>query len=63
VDRATGEESYDEVIFACHPHQAVKILGDAASPAVREVLGKFKYADNLIYLHSDERSAAPPLPA
>lgn len=44
---------YDHVVFACHSDQALRILGDDASAAEREVLGAFPYERNVALLHSD----------
>mmetsp|Transcript_25180 Transcript_25180/g.35111 ORF Transcript_25180/g.35111 Transcript_25180/m.35111 type:complete len:947 (-) Transcript_25180:384-3224(-) len=45
---------FQKVIFACHPDQTLKILGEGASEAEKEILGDIKYQSNDIYLHSDE---------
>lgn len=45
---------FDHVVMACHPDQALRILGADASPAEREVLGAFRYDPNIAYLHRDE---------
>jgi predicted NAD/FAD-binding protein len=44
-----------QVIFACHPDQALSLLGESASDDVRSLLSPFKYAQNRVVLHSDER--------
>lgn len=48
-------EKFDEVIFACHSDQALRILGGNASPVEREVLGAIPYEPNVAILHTDER--------
>ena len=50
----TGAESerFDEVVFACHSDQALRMLGDA-SPVERELLGAFPYGRNVAVLHTD----------
>ena len=48
-----GGESYDEVVFACHSDQALRILGEAASPEERAILGAVRYQDNRAVLHTD----------
>jgi len=48
-----GEEAFDHVILATHADQALRILGDDASLNEREVLGAFRYQENLAVLHSD----------
>ncbi len=53
VHTATGSERFDEVVFACHSDQALRILGDDASPAERDVLGAIRYHPNVAVLHTD----------
>lgn len=48
-----GEEAFDHVILATHADQALRILGDDASLNERQVLGAFRYQENLAVLHSD----------
>lgn len=48
-------QSFDYVFFACHSDEALAILGDAATPAEREVLSAIPYQDNSVYLHTDAR--------
>ncbi|MCB0421384.1 MAG: FAD-dependent oxidoreductase [Bdellovibrionales bacterium] len=45
-------ETYDEVIFACHSDQALKILSDA-SDLEKEILGALPYQENQVTLHTD----------
>jgi predicted NAD/FAD-binding protein len=48
-----GEVStYDNVIFACHPDQALRLLSDA-SQFEKDVVGSFKYSPNDTYVHTD----------
>ncbi|MFG1665675.1 NAD(P)/FAD-dependent oxidoreductase [Streptomyces sp. Y7] len=44
--------SYDAVVIAVHPDQALALLADA-SPAEKEVLGSFRYSRNATLLHAD----------
>lgn len=44
---------FDEVIFACHSDQALKILGGNATDLQRAVLGNIQYSDNEVVLHTD----------
>ncbi|MEU0632862.1 FAD-dependent oxidoreductase [Streptomyces sp. NPDC005989] len=44
--------SYDHVVLAAHPDQALRLLGDA-TPAEKEVLGAFHYSHNTTLLHTD----------
>jgi len=51
--RGLPEESFDEVIFACHSDQALAILGYDADPIERQVLSQFPYEPNTAVLHTD----------
>jgi len=51
---AFGEQLFDEVIFACHSDQALKLLADP-SPAEYEILAAIPYQSNQVTLHSDSR--------
>lgn len=53
VATPAGIESFDEVIFACHSDQALRMI---ESPTVDEasVLGEFPYGKNVAVLHTDE---------
>lgn len=44
--------SYDQVIFACHADQTLRMLSDATEQE-RAVLGVFHYQKNIAYLHRD----------
>ena len=48
-------EIYDAVVFACHSDQALNILGSEASKHERQVLGKIKYCDSEVVLHTDTK--------
>lgn len=50
--RNTEPERYDQVFFACHSDQALKLLADA-STLEREVLGAICYQENEVVLHTD----------
>lgn len=45
-------EHFDQVVFACHSDQALKLLGDA-TPAEQSVLGAIPYQMNDVVLHTD----------
>ncbi|MFF4899165.1 NAD(P)/FAD-dependent oxidoreductase [Streptomyces sp. NPDC001068] len=45
-------ESYDAVVIAVHPDQALRLLADATE-SEREVLGAFRYSRNETLLHTD----------
>jgi predicted NAD/FAD-binding protein len=52
---ANGEtHHFDEVIFACHTDQTMRILADA-SPEEKAIIGAIRYLPNQVYLHRDER--------
>ncbi|SDT95110.1 Predicted NAD/FAD-binding protein [Pseudomonas pohangensis] len=54
VISAAGSEQFDEVVFACHSDQALRLLA-APSLREREILGALRYADNDVVLHTDTR--------
>jgi predicted NAD/FAD-binding protein len=45
-------ERYDQVFFACHSDEALRLLADP-SPAEREILGALPYQRNVAVLHTD----------
>ncbi|GBF87498.1 cyclopropane fatty acid synthase [Raphidocelis subcapitata] len=45
---------YDAALLAVHSDTALKILGEGATGAEREVLGAIPYSNNDVYLHTDE---------
>ncbi|MBD1388519.1 FAD-dependent oxidoreductase [Neiella sp. HB171785] len=53
VSHSHGEGEFDAVVFACHSDQALKLLGDSASPREREILGDMPYQQNDVILHTD----------
>lgn len=54
IETDSSTSSFDEVIFACHTDQALRILGDGATRAEREVLSAIQYEPNTAVLHTDE---------
>ncbi len=52
IDTEGNRASYDQVVFACHSDQALKIL-DAPTPAEQEIIGAIHYQANEMVLHSD----------
>ena len=54
TDKSNKEEKFDCVVFACHPDQALAILGSNATKKESEVLSCFKYISSNVYVHSDE---------
>jgi predicted NAD/FAD-binding protein len=53
VKSSSGEWAFDQVIFACHSDQALKILGDTTADE-QKILGAIRYRDNDVVLHTDE---------
>ena len=54
IHTAAGEpRTFDHAIFACHSDQALRILGDSATKAERDVLSQFPYGRNIAVLHTD----------
>jgi len=53
VHTADGAHVYDHVVLACHADEALSLLGAAATPRERTVLGAFRYTRNLAVLHTD----------
>jgi len=47
-----GRDEFDHVVFACHSDQALKIIGDQATPTEREILSCFPYEKNVALLHT-----------
>lgn len=50
-----GDELFDAVVLACHSDQALRILGNDASPQERAVLGRVGYQRNRAVVHTDPR--------
>jgi predicted NAD/FAD-binding protein len=53
VHSPAGAEHFDAVLLACHSDQALRLLGDQASPGERELLGAIRYHPNRAVLHTD----------
>jgi predicted NAD/FAD-binding protein len=53
TDAAGRTEVFDQVIFASHADESLKLLADADEPE-RTWLGEFKYQPNSALLHTDE---------
>jgi len=53
-----GEQVFDQVVFACHSDQALKLL-EAPTQAETDILGAIRYQDNETILHHDA-SVLPP---
>jgi len=52
IDSQNNSALFDEVVFACHSDQALKML-DAPSDAHKTVLGNIPYASNDVVMHKD----------
>ncbi len=52
VDEEGNSQSYDQVIFACHSDQALRLL-EQPSKQEQEILGAIRYQPNTMVLHSD----------
>ncbi len=53
-DAAGSISSFDGVVIATHPDQALSLLADPV-PLEKEVLGAFRYSRNAVLLHTDAR--------
>lgn len=53
IRTATEKLSFDQVIFACHADQALKLITQP-SMIEKRVLGAFRYSHNTMVLHKDE---------
>ncbi len=54
VSTDSGHEWFDEVVFACHTDQTLRLLQDASADEQR-VLGAIRYQPNRAVLHTDAR--------
>ena len=52
IQSPEGEETFDEVILACHSDQALRLLQDA-SAREQAILGAMPYQANEVWLHTD----------
>lgn len=51
-DTQGNSEIFDQVIFACHADEALKMIENPTS-SVQDIMGQFDYQDNKIIVHSD----------
>jgi predicted NAD/FAD-binding protein len=58
VTTATGRHLFDEVVFACHTDQTLRLL-ESPSAREREVLGAIRYQPNRAVLHTDIGRLSP----
>jgi len=52
IDTKNETTTYDQVVFACHSDQALKLLSQP-SHLEKKILGSIHYQENLMVLHSD----------
>lgn len=55
LHHADGCEHFDQVVFACHTDQALRLLGSDASQLQREILSSIRYQSNRAILHTDRQ--------
>jgi predicted NAD/FAD-binding protein len=55
TDAHGNTRHFDQVVLATHADTTVRMLGDAATPEERAILGTFRYAPNRAVVHSDLR--------
>lgn len=48
------DETFDQIVFACHSDQALKILAENATLTEKQILQAIPYEDNSAVLHTDE---------
>ena len=53
IETPAGCEAFDGVVMACHPDQALRLLGADATDAELQVLGAIRYQPNRAVLHTD----------
>jgi uncharacterized protein len=53
VKTVSGVEHFDQLVFACHSDQALRLLGADAKPAEAQILGAIRYQPNRALLHTD----------
>jgi predicted NAD/FAD-binding protein len=54
TSQGSATESFDEVVIAAHGDQALAMLEDP-TPDEREILGSFRFQENVAQLHTDTR--------
>ncbi|MCL4113043.1 UNVERIFIED_CONTAM: hypothetical protein GTU68_049965 [Idotea baltica] len=53
IESGNSHSKFDQVVFACHADEALKLL-DQATGTEHSVLSCFKYQENKTFLHTDE---------
>lgn len=54
INTEKGNKEFDQVIFACHSDQALRLLAEPTADE-RAILGAIPYAKNDVVLHTDDR--------
>ena len=54
TDALGGRRSFDQMVLATHADRSLQILGNAATPAERAIIGSFRYSSNRAVVHSDK---------
>jgi len=54
ISSALGEQHFDQVVFACHSDQALRLL-EQPTELESEILGSIPYQMNEVVLHTDRR--------
>ena len=55
LDSRGGRRRFDEVVLATHADTSLRLLGSAATPQERAIIGTFSYSTNRAVVHSDVR--------
>ena len=55
LQTSRGAEHFDQVIFACHADQVLRLLGENATEDEKDILGALPYQSNEVVLHTDRR--------
>jgi predicted NAD/FAD-binding protein len=55
LDAHGGRREFDQLVLATHADRSLQILGQAATPEERSIVGSFRYAANRAVVHSDPR--------
>ncbi len=55
VDGRGERRTFDHIVMATHADASLRILGETATPAERDIVGSFRYATNRAVVHSDPR--------
>lgn len=53
IESAVGNETFDQILLACHSDQALAVLGSDATPEEQTLLAQIRYQPNRAVLHTD----------